>query len=166
MSRPVVAIIGRPNVGKSSLFNRIIGTDSAIVDDEAGTTRDRHFAAAEWGGRQFWLVDTGGLRDDPAVPMDREIRRQVEVAIDEADLMMLVLDATAGLHPSDGKIVAMLRVSGKIVAIIGPVGVNAMTKIMGFLIMCIGVQFVVNGVLGIATDPELLRSIKEVLAAH
>jgi multiple antibiotic resistance protein len=59
----------------------------------------------------------------------------------------------------------MLRVSGKIVAIIGPVGVNAMTKIMGFLIMCIGVQFVVNGVLGIATDPELLRSIKEVLAA-
>lgn len=61
---------------------------------------------------------------------------------------------------------AMLRVSGKIVAIIGPVGVNAMTKIMGFLIMCIGVQFVVNGVLGIATDPELLRSIKEVLAAH
>ena len=113
MSRPVVAIIGRPNVGKSSLFNRIIGTDSAIVDDEAGTTRDRHFAAAEWGGRQFWLVDTGGLRDDPAVPMDREIRRQVEVAIDEADLMMLVLDATAGLHPSDGKIVAMLRASGK-----------------------------------------------------
>ena len=61
---------------------------------------------------------------------------------------------------------AMLRVSGKIVAIIGPVGVNAMTKIMGFLIMCIGVQFVVNGVLGIATDPDLLRSIKEVLAAH
>jgi multiple antibiotic resistance protein len=61
---------------------------------------------------------------------------------------------------------AMLRISGKIVALIGPVGVNAITKIMGFLIMCIGVQFVVNGVLGIATDPELLRSIKEVLAAH
>ena len=113
MSRPVVAIVGRPNVGKSSLFNRIIGTDSAIVSEEANTTRDRHFAAAEWGGRQFWLVDTGGLRDDPAVPMDREIRRQVEVAIEEADLLMLVLDAQAGVHPSDSRIVSMLRESGK-----------------------------------------------------
>jgi len=113
MSRPVVAIVGRPNVGKSSLFNRIIGTESAIVSDEANTTRDRHFAAAEWGGRKFWLVDTGGLRDDPTIPMDREIRRQVEVAIAEADLMMLVLDAQAGLHPSDSRIIAMLRASGK-----------------------------------------------------
>ncbi|MDA1081340.1 MAG: ribosome biogenesis GTPase Der [Gemmatimonadetes bacterium] len=113
MSRPVVAIIGRPNVGKSSLFNRIIGDDSAIVSDEAGTTRDRHFAAAEWNGRSFWLVDTGGLREGNDIPMDAEIRRQVSVAIAEADLLLLVMDAKVGLHPSDAHIVALLRESGK-----------------------------------------------------
>lgn len=113
MSRPVVAIIGRPNVGKSSLFNRIIGTDSAIVSEEAGTTRDRHFAEAEWNSRSFWLVDTGGLREGSDMPMDAEIRRQVGVAIEEADLMLLVLDGQAGLHPSDARIVEILRESGK-----------------------------------------------------
>jgi GTP-binding protein len=113
MSRPVVAIVGRPNVGKSSLFNRIIGSDSAIVSDEPGTTRDRHFAAAEWNGRSFWLVDTGGLREDSEIAMDREIRKQVEVAVEEADLALLVLDAMAGLHPSDRRIVGLLRESGK-----------------------------------------------------
>ena len=77
MSVPVVALIGRPNVGKSALFNRIVGDDTAIVSEEAGTTRDRHFSRAEWNGRAFWLVDTGGLSDDPQAPMDREIRRQV-----------------------------------------------------------------------------------------
>ena len=79
MSAPVVALIGRPNVGKSALFNRIIGEDEAIVSEEAGTTRDRHFSKAEWNGRSFWLVDTGGLSDDPNLPMDLEIRRQVEL---------------------------------------------------------------------------------------
>lgn len=113
MSRPVVALVGRPNVGKSSLFNRIIGTDAAIVSDEAGTTRDRHFAEAEWNGRAFWLVDTGGLREDPDRPMDVEIRRQVEAAIAEADLLLLVVDAQAGLHPGDARIVALLREAGR-----------------------------------------------------
>jgi len=112
MSRPVVALVGRPNVGKSSLFNRIVGTDSAIVSEEAGTTRDRHFAAAEWGGRSFWLVDTGGILDGAAPgSLDAEVRRQV--AIGEADLLLLVLDAATGLHPADRDIVAALRSSGK-----------------------------------------------------
>jgi GTP-binding protein len=106
---PVVALVGRPNVGKSALFNRIIGDNSAIVSDEAGTTRDRHFGRAEWNGRKFWLVDTGGLADDPRMPMDLEIRRQVDEAIAEADLMLLVVDAKAGLHPSDRKVVDLLR---------------------------------------------------------
>ena len=113
MNIPVVALIGRPNVGKSLLFNRIVGEGTAIVSEEAGTTRDRHFARAEWNGRQFWLVDTGGLTDDPQIPMDVEIRRQVHEAIAEADLLLFVVDAKAGLHPSDSRVVELLRESEK-----------------------------------------------------
>jgi len=110
---PVVAIVGRPNVGKSQLFNRLAGSDSAIVSEEAGTTRDRHFARAEWGGRAFWLVDTGGLTDDKSVPMDVEIQKQVMQAIAEADLLLLVVDAKTGLHPQDQRVVELLRDSRK-----------------------------------------------------
>ena len=110
---PVVAIVGRPNVGKSALFNRIIGDDNAIVSDEPGTTRDRHFALAQWQGRDFWLVDTGGIIEDSNLPMDVAIKRQVKQAIAEADLMLLTVDAKAGLHPSDARLVDLLRNSRK-----------------------------------------------------
>lgn len=113
MSLPVVALVGRPNVGKSALFNRIVGRNTAIVSDEAGTTRDRHFARAEWAGSAFWLVDTGGITDDPRAAMDVEIRRQVTQAIEEADLLLFVVDAKNGLHPVDHRIAEILRQSGK-----------------------------------------------------
>ncbi|MGH7718155.1 MAG: ribosome biogenesis GTPase Der [Gemmatimonadaceae bacterium] len=113
MNIPVVAVVGRPNVGKSALFNRLVGTDAAIVSDEAGTTRDRHFARAEWAGSAFWLVDTGGLTDDPDLPMDVEIQRQVLQAIGEADLLLLVVDARTGLHPQDARVVELLREARK-----------------------------------------------------
>lgn len=113
MNVPVVAIIGRPNVGKSELFNRIIGEHTAIVSDEAGTTRDRNFAKAEWGGHAFWLVDTGGINDDQRAPMDVEIRRQVDLAIGEADLLLFVVDAQTGLHPVDNHVAELLRGSGR-----------------------------------------------------
>ncbi|HEX3160857.1 MAG TPA: ribosome biogenesis GTPase Der [Gemmatimonadaceae bacterium] len=109
MNIPVVALVGRPNVGKSALFNRFIGSNSAIVSEEAGTTRDRHFGRMEWNGRTFWLVDTGGVSDDSSLPMDRQILRQVEIAIAEADLLLLVVDAKAGLHPSDRRVLDLLR---------------------------------------------------------
>jgi GTP-binding protein len=110
---PVVALVGRPNVGKSALFNRIVGHQAAIVSDEAGTTRDRHFARADWAGRDFWLVDTGGVVEDPNLPMDVEIRKQVDQAIVEADVLLFVVDALAGSVPADAHIVELLRTSGK-----------------------------------------------------
>jgi GTP-binding protein len=96
-------------VGKSHLFNRIIGEATAIVSDEAGTTRDRHFGRAEWAGHDFWLVDTGGLVEDSNLPMDVAIRRQVMEAIDEADLLLFICDARVGVHPSDARIMDLLR---------------------------------------------------------
>lgn len=113
MTTPVVALVGRPNVGKSALFNRIVGGSAAIVSEEAGTTRDRHFGRAEWNGRAFWLVDTGGLPDETRDEMDAAIRRQVLEAIDEADVLLLVVDATAGVHPSDWRVLELLRGAGK-----------------------------------------------------
>jgi GTPase len=114
---PVVAIVGRPNVGKSALFNRLVGRggegSGAIVSDEPGTTRDRHFAKADWAGQAFWLVDTGGLVDDPHTPMDLEIRRQVTQAIEEADLLLFVVDTKTGLTPSDRRILDLLRGSDR-----------------------------------------------------
>ncbi|HEX7917974.1 MAG TPA: ribosome biogenesis GTPase Der [Gemmatimonadales bacterium] len=113
MSQPTVAIVGRPNVGKSTLFNRLCGGRKAIVSDRPGTTRDRHFGTAEWNGRTFWLVDTGGLVPHSDEPMDVAIRRQVEFALAEADLIVFVVDGKEGVHPIDEAIAAQLRVVGR-----------------------------------------------------
>jgi len=111
VKRATVAIIGRPNVGKSTLFNRILGGRPAIVSERAGTTRDRHFGEAEWAGSEFWLVDTGGLVPDSAEAMDRAVRRQVEIAMEEADLIVFVVDAKEGLHPVDQAVAERLRLA-------------------------------------------------------
>ncbi len=109
MSIPTVAIIGRPNVGKSTLFNRIIGRRLAIVDAEPGVTRDRHFAPAEWNGRRFWLVDTGGMIPGATDPLNRAIRGQVEQAIAESDVIVFLVDIETGIHPMDLEIAQYLR---------------------------------------------------------
>lgn len=113
MSKPTVAIVGRPNVGKSTLFNRLLGGRAAIVSDRPGTTRDRHFGDGEWNGRAFWVVDTGGLVPDSEETMDRAIREQVELALQQADLILFVTDGKAGLHPIDEAIAERLRKSGR-----------------------------------------------------
>src|SRR3989475_10232754 len=101
MTVPTVAIIGRPNVGKSTLFNRIIGRRQAIVDAQPGVTRDRHFAPAEWNGRRFWLVDTGGLIPGATDPLNPAICGQVEQAIAHSDVLLFVVDIESGIQPPD-----------------------------------------------------------------
>jgi GTP-binding protein len=113
VSKPTVAIVGRPNVGKSTLFNRILGGRPAIVSERPGTTRDRHFGDGEWQGRRFWLVDTGGLVPDSEDSMDRAIRRQVEFALDEADVILFVVDGREGINPVDRAIADRLRKAGR-----------------------------------------------------
>src|SRR6266550_3550033 len=98
---PTVAIIGRPNVGKSTLFNRLIGGRDAIVDPRPGVTRDRHFGAAEWNGRRFWLVDTGGMVPGAEDQLNRAIRTQVEAAVAASDVVLFLVDNKADQLPKD-----------------------------------------------------------------
>jgi GTP-binding protein len=111
--RPVIAIVGRPNVGKSTLFNRIVGKHLAIVEDVPGVTRDRHYADAEWDGRNFTVVDTGGFLPDTDDLLLQQVRDQARLAIDEAQAVILVVDAMAGLTGADEEVAGMLRKSGK-----------------------------------------------------
>ncbi len=114
MSRPIVAIVGRPNVGKSTLFNRLLGWRKAIVDSQSGLTRDRLYGVAEWRGREFTVVDTAGLDMDGAKDESRAaIEAQTRVAIEQADVIILLLDVREGLTPIDREIAILLRRSGR-----------------------------------------------------
>ena len=109
----LVAIVGRPNVGKSNLFNRLVGMRQAIVDDTAGVTRDRHYGRSDWNGREFSVVDTGGYAVGSEDVFEAAIRRQVAIAIDEADVIIFMLEAAAGITDSDSGIADVLRRSKK-----------------------------------------------------
>jgi GTP-binding protein len=111
--RPIVAVVGKPNVGKSSLFNRLVGRPLAIVHDQPGVTRDRHYADVWAVGRSYVLIDTGGFDLDNDDPMGVGIRQQVELAVAEADAVLCVFDAQTGVSEADREAVAMLRRSGK-----------------------------------------------------
>ncbi|MCS7082110.1 MAG: ribosome biogenesis GTPase Der [Bacteroidetes bacterium] len=105
----LVAIVGRPNVGKSTLFNRLTEGQAAIVYDEPGVTRDRHYGTAEWGGKSFSVVDTGGFTLRSGDPIAAAVREQVQYALEEADLVLLLVDVTAGLLEEDAQLAALLR---------------------------------------------------------
>ncbi len=113
MKLPLVAIVGRPNVGKSTLFNRIVGKREAIVDDQSGVTRDRNYAESDWAGKKFRLIDTGGYVPDSKDLFETAIREQVEIAILEADAILFITDVRDGVSPMDYNIADMLRTSGK-----------------------------------------------------
>src|ERR1041385_2182251 len=109
----IIAIVGRPNVGKSTLFNRIIGARDAIVHDQPGVTRDRHYASTEWTGKSFTVIDTGGYVPESKDLFEQAIREQAEIAIHEASSVIFVVDATEGITPLDDEIAEILRKSSK-----------------------------------------------------
>jgi len=113
----LVAIVGRPNVGKSTLFNRLIGERRSIVGDEPGITRDRIYGEVEWGGKQFSLIDTGGIVPDDDAVIPANILKQAGMAIDEAEVLIWVVDARAGVTQLDEELAALLRSTGKHVVV-------------------------------------------------
>ena len=114
----LVAIVGRPNVGKSTLFNRLIGTRQAIVNDEAGTTRDRQYGHAEWTGKKFSVVDTGGWVAGSDDVFESEINKQVSIAVEEADVILFVVDVQEGINELDKEVAQVLRRSDRPIVIV------------------------------------------------
>ena len=113
MALPVVAVVGRPNVGKSTLFNKLIGKRLSIVEDTPGVTRDRIYAKGEWRNRQFMLVDTGGIETSTEDVILKQMRQQAELAIERADVIILVTDVRCGVTADDSAVASMLQKSGK-----------------------------------------------------
>ena len=101
--RNIIAIVGRPNVGKSTLFNRLTQTRSAIVDETSGVTRDRNYGTGDWNGKEFSVIDTGGYLLDDEDHFNTEIRRQVQLAVDEADVILFLVDGNEGSGRDSGK---------------------------------------------------------------
>ena len=113
MSKPIIAIVGRPNVGKSTLFNKLIGERRSIVEDTPGVTRDRIYGECEWRGKKFVVVDTGGIEPKTNDIILKQMRIQAEVAIDTADVIVFMCDVSCGLVADDRDIAVMLKKSGK-----------------------------------------------------
>ena len=118
MSSRIVAIVGRPNVGKSTLFNRLIEQRKAIVNETAGVTRDRNYGKGEWNGIDFSVIDTGGYVVNSEDIFESEINKQVHLAIDEADVILFVVDVEAGTTDLDDAIATLLRKSNKDVVVV------------------------------------------------
>ncbi len=124
MGKPLVAVIGRPNVGKSTFFNKVVGRQISIVEDVPGVTRDRIYADAEWLGREFALIDTGGIDTAGSDVILSQMREQAEIAIDMADVIVFITDGKAGMTSADGEVASMLRRTGKKIVLL----VNKMDK--------------------------------------
>jgi GTPase len=175
MRKPVVVLVGRPNVGKSTLFNRLVGERIAIVDDVPGTTRDRLFGECEWNGKRFDVVDTGGLdpdansRNEPlsvgSSSFINEIRDQAQVAVSEADAILFLVDAQAGVTPADIEVAQILRRNQKKVDGVStpPIflvtnkadNVNMMNMVQEFYELGMGDPYAISGLHGLATGDLL-----------
>src|SRR5690606_20792487 len=113
-----VAIVGRPNVGKSTLFNRLLEEKKAIVDDFSGVTRDRQYGIADWNGKTFNVIDTGGFVSQSDDVFEKEINKQVHIAIEEADVLLFLVDVTAGVTDLDDAMAQVLRRSNKPIIVV------------------------------------------------
>jgi GTP-binding protein len=158
----IVAIVGRPNVGKSTFFNRLTESRKAIVDETAGVTRDRHYGKAEWVGRTFSVIDTGGYVVGSDDIFESEIRKQVDLAISEANIIFFVVDVADGLTDLDKEVANLLRRSGKkIFLVVNKVDSSArMHEVHEFHAMGIGEPFPISGMSGAGTG-ELLDAAVE-----
>lgn len=160
MSKPVVAIVGRPNVGKSTLFNRLVGQRKAIVEDIPGITRDRLYDESDWSGREFIIIDTGGIRFDEGELFSREIKLQAELAIEEADVIVFVVDTKEGITAEDEQVADMLRRSHKAIVL----AANKVEQFTGqthhfeFYRLGLGEPIPVSAMHGMNTD-ELLDAV-------
>ncbi len=166
MAKPVVAIVGRPNVGKSTLFNRIVGGRVAIVESRPGVTRDRLYQDAEWCGRSFALIDTGGLDFQESGEIIEGIRRQAELAITEADVVLFVVDARAGLNPDDEEVASIIRRSGRPAILVANKveNFNYKTETYDFYRLGLGDPIPVSAAEGLNTG-DLLDRLAELLPA-
>ena len=166
MPPPLAAIVGRPNVGKSTLFNRLTETRDAIVFDTPGVTRDRLFGTVEWGGRIFSIVDTGGLVPRSAERFERAIREQVDLAVEEADIVLMVTDVTTGITDLEQEIARMLRRQEKQVIVAANKADNAARRLeaMTFYGLGLGEVFPVSSINGSGTG-EFLDAVIAALPA-
>jgi len=163
MAKPIVAIVGRPNVGKSTLFNRIAEKRVSIVDDTPGVTRDRIYADAEWTGHEFALVDTGGIDFNETDELLPAVRNQAKLAMDEADVILFVVDGKAGITDVDQHIVSMLRMAKKpvVVAVNKVDNLKGMTDSYEFYALGLGDPIAVSAVNALNLGDLLDAIVKE-----
>ena len=149
----IVAIVGRPNVGKSTLFNRLTESRQAIVDQTAGVTRDRQYGKSDWNGKYFSIIDTGGYVMGGDDEFEIEIRKQVQLAVDEADTILVLVDAREGLTPMDEDVANMLRKCTKKVILVANKVDNAkeMDGLAEFYALGLGDPYPIAGISGSGT---------------
>jgi len=164
VSKPIVAIIGRQNVGKSTLLNKVAGKPIAIIEDLPGTTRDRIFADVSWQGVEFIMVDTGGLEVSPLSTIAQGVKEQVAVAITEADIIIFVVDIRDGIIPSDLEIADMLRQVSKPIVLVANKADNAKleTEAVEFYELGLGEPLAISAYHGLGTA-ELLNRVTSLL---
>lgn len=162
----VVAIVGRPNVGKSTLFNRLTGQRRAIVDDISGVTRDRHYGTSEWIGKEFTVIDTGGFVKDSSDIFEKEIRQQVKIAMEEADVLLFMVDVTTGVTDLDADVADLLRRSKKKVFLVANKVDHGdrLADVAEFYSLGFGEIFSISGISGSGTGDLLDEVVKHFTA--